>query len=147
MLGEREVRRWVRLATTLVASQSRSSDLVLSALVRARFCELLEPGAPHRHSDLFLVGLLSLMDAILGLPMGVVPEGLALDRATRAVLLGQNSPLSGIYGLMLAQENARWDKVAEFSSRLSLRESFVAECHWKAMQWARRMTGGPHAQP
>jgi HD-like signal output (HDOD) protein len=32
MLGEREVRRWIRLATTLVASQSRSSDLVLSAL-------------------------------------------------------------------------------------------------------------------
>ena len=146
MLGEREVRRWVRLATTLVASQSRSSDLVLSALVRARFCELLEPGLPHKHSDLFLVGLLSLMDAILGLPMALVLEGIALDRAARAVLLGQNSPLSPIYGLMLAQENARWEKVAEFSNRLRLRESFVSECHWKAMQWARQMTGGLHVQ-
>ena len=146
MLGEREVRRWVRLATTLVASQSRSSDLVLSALVRARFCELLEPGLPHKHPDLFLVGLLSLMDAILGLPMALVLEGIALDRAARTVLLGQNSPLSPIYSLMLAQESARWDKVAQVSSRLCLRESFVAECHWKAMQWARQMTGGLHVQ-
>ena len=140
MLGEREVRRWVHLATTLVASQSRSSDLLLSALVRARFCELLESSVQNGHSDLFLVGLLSLMDAILGLPMSLVLEGIALDRATRAVLLGQSSPLSPIYGLMLAQENGHWDKVAQFSSRLCLRGSFVAECHWKAMQWARQMT-------
>ena len=43
MLGEREVRRWVRLVVTLAAGQNKSSDLVLSALVRARFCELLPP--------------------------------------------------------------------------------------------------------
>jgi c-di-GMP-related signal transduction protein len=43
MLGEREVRRWVRLVVTLAAGQGKSSELVLSALVRARFCELLSP--------------------------------------------------------------------------------------------------------
>jgi len=141
MLGEREVRRWVRLATTLVASQSRTSDLVLSALVRARFCELIAPSVHPADADLFLVGLLSLMDAILGLPMGLVLEGIALDRETKAVLLGKSSPLSPIYALMLAQENAQWEKVAQLSDRLRLRGSFVAECHWKAMQWARQMTG------
>ncbi len=147
MLGEREVRRWIRLATTLVAGQSRSSDLVLSALVRARFCELLAPRVHHGDSDLFLVGLLSLMDAILGIPMAQVLEGISFDRATRAVLLGQSSPLSPIYELMLAQENAQWEKVKQLSSRLRLRGSFVAECHWKAMQWARQMTGGLHSNP
>ncbi len=147
MLGEREVRRWVRLATTLVATQSKSSDLVLSALVRARFCELLAPGVEHGPSDLFLVGLLSLMDAILGMPMAMVLEGIALDRATRAVLLGQRSPLSPIYELMLAQENAQWDRVTQISTRLRLPGSFVAECHWRAMHWARQMTDGPHTNP
>ncbi len=147
MLGEHEVRRWVRLATTLVATQSKSSDLVLSALVRARFCELLAPGVEHGHSDLFLVGLLSLMDAILGMPMAMVLEGIALDRATRAVLLGQRSPLSPIYELMLAQENAQWESVAQISTRLRLPGSFVAECHWRAMHWARQMTDGPHTNP
>jgi c-di-GMP-related signal transduction protein len=141
MLGEREVRRWVRLAATLVAGQSRTSDLLLSALVRARFCELIAPSLHPADADLFLVGLLSLMDAILGLPMGLVLEGIALDRATRAVLLGESSPLSPIYELMLAQENAQWEKVAQLSDRLRLRGSFVAECHWQAMQWARQMTG------
>ena len=40
LLGEREVRRWIRLVATLGAGQGKSSALVLSALVRARFCEL-----------------------------------------------------------------------------------------------------------
>ena len=61
MLGEREVRRWVRLVVTLAAGQEKSSELVLSALVRARFCELLSPKVQHGDSDLFLLGLLSLM--------------------------------------------------------------------------------------
>ena len=140
MLGEREVRRWIRLATTLVASQSRSSDLVLAALVRARFCELVAPSRQPGDPDLFLVGLLSLMDAILGIPMALVLAGISLGRETTAVLLGQRSPHSPIYELMLAQENAQWEKVAQLSGRLRLRGSFVAECHWKAMQWARQMT-------
>jgi c-di-GMP-related signal transduction protein len=140
MLGEREVRRWIRLAATLVASQSRSSDLVLAALVRARFCELLAPSLQPGHPDLFLVGLLSLMDAILGIPMALVLAGISLDRETTAVLLGHSSPHSPIYELMLAQEKAQWEKVAQLSGRLRLRGSFIAECHWKAMQWARQMT-------
>src|SRR5205823_1768626 len=39
LLGEQEVRRWVRLVATLIAGEGRSSELVVSAMVRARFCE------------------------------------------------------------------------------------------------------------
>jgi EAL and modified HD-GYP domain-containing signal transduction protein len=59
LLGEREVRRWVRLVATLTAGEKRSSELLVSAMVRARFCELLSPKVPHGESDLFLLGLLS----------------------------------------------------------------------------------------
>jgi EAL and modified HD-GYP domain-containing signal transduction protein len=142
ILGEREVRRWVRLVATLGAGQNKSSDLVLSALVRARYCELLGPKIPHGESDLFLVGLFSLMDAILELPMGIVLEGISLDHETRAVLLGQESKLDPIYRLMLAQEKADWSVLTELCLYLKLTEGEVTECHWKAMQWAREMTTG-----
>lgn len=143
ILGEREVRRWLRLVATLSAGQNKPSDLVLSALVRARFCELLAPKVKHGESDLFLVGLLSLMDAILEMPMGVVLEGISLDSETKAVLLGNPSLLSPVYQLMLAQEGGDWQAVANANSSLHLPESFVADCQWKAMQWAREVTGGP----
>lgn len=142
ILGEREVRRWLRLVVTLSATQNKPSDLVLSALVRARFGELLAPKIKHGESDLFLVGLLSLMDAILEVQMGVVLEGISLDKETRAVLLGEKSILSEFYRLMLAQESGDWGIVASTNSELHLSDSFVAESHWKAMQWAREMAGG-----
>jgi EAL and modified HD-GYP domain-containing signal transduction protein len=111
-------------------------------MVRARYCELLGPQIPHGQSDLFLVGLLSLMDAILEIPMGVVLEGISLDRETRAVLLGQKSQLDPLYRLMLSQELADWPKLSELCTQLKLSESVATECHWKAMQWAREMTTG-----
>jgi EAL and modified HD-GYP domain-containing signal transduction protein len=142
ILGEREVRRWVRLVAALGAGQNKPSDLVLSALVRARYLELLAPRVPHGESDLFLVGLFSLMDSILDLPMGIVIEGISLDHETRAVLLGQASQLDLIYRLMVAQEAANWVNLTELCTRLKLPESHVTDCHWQAMQWAREMTAG-----
>ena len=141
MLGEREVRRWVRLVVTLAAGQNKSSDLVLSALVRGRFCELLSPKIKHGESDLFLLGLLSLMDSILELPMNVVLEKVPLDQETKAVLLGEESFLRPLYQLMLAQESGDWQGTAALSKSLKLSESEVAEAHWNAMQWARQMNG------
>jgi EAL and modified HD-GYP domain-containing signal transduction protein len=47
LLGEREVRRWVRLVATLSIGENRSSELVTTAMVRARFCELLAPRVRH----------------------------------------------------------------------------------------------------
>lgn len=142
MLGEREVCRWIRLAATLVAAQNKPTDLVLSALVRGRFCELLAPKVKHEGSDLFLVGLLSLMDSILDIPMGVVLEGISVDKETKAALLGQDSQLSSVYQLMLAQEAADWDKVTALSAQMHIQEAFVAECRGQAMEWARQMTSG-----
>ena len=142
IMGEREVRRWLRLVVTLSAGQNKPSDLVLSALVRARFCELLMPKVKHGDSDLFLVGLLSLMDAILEVPMGVVLEGIALDHETKNVLLGQPSALTPVCDLMRAQETGEWERVASLNAQLHLPDSFVTECHWKAMQWAREVTSG-----
>ena len=99
ILGERDLRRWVRLIAAVGAGQDKTSDLVLSALVRGRFCELLAPKVAHGESDLFLMGLLSLIDAMLETPMQAVLEKIPLDSATNAVLLGQPSVLRPVFQL------------------------------------------------
>jgi EAL and modified HD-GYP domain-containing signal transduction protein len=142
ILGEREVRRWIRLVATLGAGQNKTNDLVLSALVRARFCELLSPKIPHGDSDLFLMGLLSLMDAMLEIPMPQVLDNVPIDQETKSVLLGGASRLRPFYQLMLAQESGEWKTAGELISQLHLNENEVAECYWQAMQWAREVSGG-----
>jgi len=77
ILGERDIRRWVRLLAAVSAAQGRPSDLLLAALVRGRFLELLTPLVQHGGSDLFLLGLLSLIDAMLEMPMAEAGENCA----------------------------------------------------------------------
>jgi EAL and modified HD-GYP domain-containing signal transduction protein len=140
MLGERDVRRWVRLVAAVGAGQETTSDLVLSALVRARFGELLSPRVRHGDSDLFLLGLLSLIDAMLEMPMEEVLEKLPLDHETKAVLLGQPSLLRPVYQLMLARESGEWVASADLSRSLHLDNDDVAGFYWQAQQWAREVS-------
>lgn len=142
ILGEREVRRWIRLVATLGAGQGKSSELVLSAMVRARFCELLSPKIPHGDSDLFLLGLLSMMDVILEIPMSQVLDNIPIDQETKAALLGGASRLRVFYQLMLAQESGEWKTAADLTTQLHLTEKDVAQAHWQAMQWAREVSSG-----
>ena len=144
LLGENEAVRWIRMATTLVMGQQKSSDLVLSSLVRARFCELISPRVEHGRADLFLMGMLSLIDAILAVPMGVVIEQLCLDPAIKEQLLGaktgKRTALSPIYDLMLAREVGDWGLVTKLGKELNLSLSFVAETSNAAMRWAHEVT-------
>jgi EAL and modified HD-GYP domain-containing signal transduction protein len=142
ILGEREVRRWIRLVATLGAGQGKSSDLVLAALVRARFCELLSPKIQRDDSDLFLMGMLSLMDSILEMPMQQVLDNIPIDKESKAALLGMASSIRPFYQLMLAQESGEWQAVSELSRQLHLNEAEVEDSYYEAMQWARQVSTG-----
>jgi c-di-GMP-related signal transduction protein len=142
MLGEREVRRWVRLVAALGAGEDRPSDLVLAALVRGRFGELLSPSVKHGESDLFLLGLLSLIDAMLEMPMADVLERVPLDQETKAVLLGKPSLLRPVYQLMLAHESGEWEAAGQLCESLHLGLEDVAASYWQAQQWAREVSSG-----
>ncbi|HEY6338820.1 MAG TPA: HDOD domain-containing protein, partial [Candidatus Sulfotelmatobacter sp.] len=151
LLGERETVRWIRMATTLVMGRDKSSDLVLSSLVRARFCELVAPKVDHGDSDLFLMGMLSLIDAILAVPIGVVIEELCLDRNIKDQLLvaktGKKTLLSPVYDLMMAREEGDWGMVTQLGKQLNLSLSFVAHASNEAMRWAHEVTNAARPGP
>lgn len=138
---------WIRMATPLIVGQEKCSDLVLTSPVRARFCELIAPKRNHGSCDLFLIGMFSLMDAILEVPMGVVIEGLAFDAETRTELLGmktgKTTTLSPIYELMVARETGEWDVVAKHAKKLNLSLPFVNRAFNQAVSWAHQMTRAP----
>jgi EAL and modified HD-GYP domain-containing signal transduction protein len=139
LLGEREVRRWVRLVATMTARENRSSELLVSEMVRARFCELLSPKVPHGEADLFLMGLLSMIEVILEIAMVRVVETIPVDHDTKTVFLGGGGALRPLYDLMLARESGDWNTTAALARQLSLTDSDVSQAYWQAMQWARQI--------
>jgi len=141
ILGEREMRRWIRLVVTVGAAEQRCSELVLMGLARARFCELLSDRL-QSNTDLFLMGLLSVMDAILEVSMDVLLEQLPVERETKTALLGQKSSLRPLYQLMLAQESGEWSQSSALAKQLQLSDEEVASAWWQALQWAQDAISG-----
>ena len=141
VLGEREMRRWIRLVVTVGAAEQKCSELVLMGLARGRFCELLS-NRLKASSDLFLMGLLSIMDAILEVTTDALLKQLPVDHEIRAVLLGQKSSLRPLYQLMLAQESGEWAQSSALAQQLKLTDEEVASTWWQAMQWAQEATSG-----
>jgi c-di-GMP phosphodiesterase len=87
---------------------SSSPALQPASAAKQGFCELLSPKVGKTESDLFLVGLVSMMDAILEVPMAEMLEKIALGQDTKAVLSGGSGKLRPVYQLMLAQEADAW---------------------------------------
>jgi EAL and modified HD-GYP domain-containing signal transduction protein len=142
ILGDSEVRRWVRLIATVGAGQDKSSDLVLCALVRARFGELLSPSTRHGDSDLFLLGLLSMLDVMLEMPMAEILEKIPLDAETKMVLRGEAGLLRPIYQLILAHESGEWEAARALCETLHLEPDTVAAWYFQAQEWAREVSSG-----
>ena len=140
ILGEREMRRWIRLVVTIGAAEQGCSELVLMGLTRARFCELLSARLRSKN-DLFLMGLLSIMDAILQIDMTSLLGQVPVDHETKASLLGQPSSLRPLYQLMLAQESGEWHKSNELGKQLTLTDEGVGDTWWQALTWAQEVTG------
>jgi EAL and modified HD-GYP domain-containing signal transduction protein len=116
--------------------------LLLSTLAPAGFCELLAERTGLDRGELFLFGLLSLMDAVLAEPMATVLEKIPVKQETKAALLGAPSPFSPISALMRAQDRGDWEAMLELSQELQLEQEFAAKTNWEAMRWAHEVTRG-----
>jgi EAL and modified HD-GYP domain-containing signal transduction protein len=95
LLGARPVRRW---ATVLVMGgmPDQPHVLLVTALVRARMCELL-CDEPARRDRAFTVGMFSVINRLLGLPMREALETLPLaDDVVAALLRGEGPEGRGL---------------------------------------------------
>lgn len=141
LLGREPLYRW--LALLLVASVTRRGglgrELAQLVMVRARLAELLAEATrrPHAAGPLFLVGLFSLLDTILGQPMEEALSQLSLTAPVQAALLRREGPLAPALNLVEAYETARWDDVATCAMQLGLSAETVPQLYIEAVTWAR----------
>jgi len=137
VLGEKQIRKWVALVVTLHAGAAASSELIRTALTRARFCESLAPHVVGGSEDLFFLGLMSLLDVILEVPLPEILERVPISQEIKAALLGEPSPLAAPFELALAQETGNWQRMHDLTQQLRLDEAEVSASYWRAVAWAK----------
>jgi EAL and modified HD-GYP domain-containing signal transduction protein len=142
MLGERPFRRWASVLVMAALSSDRPAELLSTCLVRARFCEQLAPelGFSTRDLDLFVLGLFSMMDAVVGRPLAELLSDVALpaDLVEALVPTGKPNRVGDVLGLVIAYERADWQTVETLSSKLALPDSLtkLPRFYQEALSWA-----------
>jgi EAL and modified HD-GYP domain-containing signal transduction protein len=141
MLGDAEVRKWLLLVCAVLGAGAKKPELVTAALVRARFAELLGPYVRLAGSSLFILGLLSLMDAIMDAPLESVLKQVAVPPEVRSALLGEENPFRRCLNLVLAYEAADWTKCDELRKKCHIPAALLSGTYLNAVSWTKVICG------
>jgi c-di-GMP-related signal transduction protein len=110
MVGTRRIRAWAS-TIMLTAVESQSRELTVTAMVRGTMAERLATTLKLSKPDAcFTIGLFSVVDALLGIPMDKALELLPLSDEIRDALLYQRGSMGQILRCILAYENGSWSE-------------------------------------
>lgn len=140
LLGEREFRKWISLLALAELTTDKPTELLNLSLIRGKFCEMAGSlcGYAQRSEDLFLMGLFSLLDAILERPLGDVLDAIPMTADTRGALLGEPGTLQTLLQLATAMERGAWSELPALTAELHIAEDRLAPLYVAAVQWTNR---------
>jgi EAL and modified HD-GYP domain-containing signal transduction protein len=132
MLGLKQLGTWVSLIS-LSGIEDKPHELIVTAMVRAKMCEALARSlklpAPE---GLFTVGLFSVLDALMDMPMEDVLANMPLAKdIVGALLRGEGKP-GEVLAAVKAHEGGRFEEVA----KLGLEPSAVTASWLSSVKWA-----------
>ncbi len=138
-LGENNIRKWLSLAVLADLTEDRPTELITGSLVRAFFCESAYHAMGKQDDDgsAFMTGLLSLLEAILLVPMAEILGKLPLSQSIKRALSGdKDEPLAKMLDLSRQVESGHWDQAAELAEYLGLPMPDVGQFGMESMRLA-----------
>ncbi len=137
ILGRNQLYRWLTLLMVTAGENATPPALMKTSITRGRLTELLGEGYFEKsdRDNLFIVGVFSLLDAILKMKMEQVLEKIQLPEPVTEALLTRE----GIYGPFLqlteACEDANSTRILELAEHLQMDAAKVNEAHIAALAW------------
>ncbi len=130
LVGGDTIRKWTNLILMMRLSEGKPASLLVTALVRARMCELLE--SDNNRGQMFTVGLLSLLDALMDQPLADLLDELALSAAIKLALLDHDGENGEILLNVILYEQGEWTELVKLG--VDARQYFT--CYMEAVKWA-----------
>jgi EAL and modified HD-GYP domain-containing signal transduction protein len=131
LLGVEQLRSWL-LLMVLADSGNTDEEQLTTAITRARTCELVAQQVPGmRGGSAYVVGVLSSLDVVLGIPMGEVLDRLPLADDLRAALLDGTGALGELLTTVLAYERGDDEAVAASAfDAFDLSRAYLSAVGW-----------------
>ncbi|MBD5523783.1 MAG: HDOD domain-containing protein [Lachnospiraceae bacterium] len=141
ILGQKELKKWINTVITKELCADRPNEITRISLLRAKFAECLAPsfGLELKASELFLMGLFSVLDIILNVPL---EEGLARVNVSKDIsdaLVSHKGDLADVYDFILAYENADWQEACRWLVVKNISMDTVYQAYIEAVCWYREV--------
>jgi c-di-GMP phosphodiesterase len=149
LVGRDMLYRWLSLVViSSVAEYGVDREIAHLALARARLCEHLSPAANAQRTrgPLFLVGLFSMLDALVGVPMPVLVQQLELNKDVAEALTNRAGFYGSALSLVESYEGGAWPAVLQHCTEIGVQSEGLRPLYTESIQWARtqlRSNGAP----
>ena len=137
LIGIEPIRKWASVWCLAGLNPGVTPELTTLALVRARSCELVgEKSRLLDASELFVVGLFSLLDVLLSRTMADALDNLPLPPSTADALLGRDNKERSVLNAVIAYENGEWDGASHAAANAGVDAAVLPAAYTTALRWA-----------
>jgi len=136
-LGQDKLRRFISLMTAAHANQHKPQSLYVLSIQRARICEQLVTKGSFKTepNQAFLMGMFSLLDALLDKPLSQLLTNLPLSEELKLALNEGKGELGHLLNAVKAYENADWEQVNNHCHVLGISEELFASQYADSIKW------------
>jgi len=135
-LGERGTKLFVSLIATSKLSEQKPDELIRTSCIRARFLERIGRDRNLDPGDFFMLGLFSLLDAMLDASMETLMQQLPLSPAITEALAYKKGELYPYLQLIELYGAGEWDKLDVAMEELHFDEHKIMDFYLDAVLWA-----------
>jgi EAL and modified HD-GYP domain-containing signal transduction protein len=135
-VGEEGFRRIAMLAIASELNGGQPGELLRLAFVRGRFCELASAQCGLDPTEQYLLGLLSLLPAMLRVPMQQITPALPLREEICIALMGAAVPERTLLEWLICHEYGQWNECDEIAEEQHLDQLNLLRCYAEALEWA-----------
>ena len=139
MLGQKELKKWINTAVTNQLCTDKPNEVTRISLLRAKFAENLAGifEMSGFASELFLMGLFSVLDIILDMPMTEALKKVKVSKQIENALISHKGEYAEVLEFMEAFENASWGEVDRLMLLKQFKDEDVSKAYRSALEWYR----------
>ena len=139
MLGQKELKRWINTAVTKELCADKPSELIRLVMIRAKFAENLakEFELAMQAPELFIMGLFSALDIMLGKTMEEALQMVQVSKNVREALLEDKGDFAKVLEFIRRYEDADWTEVSRLLVLDNIDMDNVYAAYLGALRWYR----------
>ncbi len=141
MLGQTELRKWITTAVANKLYADRPNEITKLSLIRAKFSETLAPlfELGIHASELFLMGLFSVLDIALDLPMEKALDIVKVTGNIKSALVDSEGKFMPLLEFVKAYETANWQEVKRSIIVYNMDMDRLEKAYLETLIWYRNL--------